>query len=338
MLQELMLKNYCWKILKLLYNYFPRALFYILFFFIISILACKSEFSSSVSNLPANGTSSGQVVLTKGFFSSRETITVPPHSDAIEIIKHEKDRHVERIYFRSTLVPGTVIFRCGNETPVKLTFYKTIPDLDRDGFPDEAELSSHADREAFRNWFVRIAESQYLKRNGTWNKKERDCSGLVRFAYKEALKKHNLQWQRKHGIVIDKNLPDVAKFTFPDVPVLGEKLFKISGGTAADGTSFGYFADSETLMKYNSFLVNRNIEDAKKGDILFFFNMGNAKYPYHSMIVAEITGNTIIIIYHTGEKDILKRVPVSYLDRSKIFRPISWNRHFLGVFRFHILH
>src|SRR5687768_4332639 len=72
-------------------------------------------------------------------------------------------------------------------------------DYDNDGIPDAAELQSHQDRQNFRRWFTSIAEAQYYRMSEQWNQEQRDCAGLVRFAWREALRRHDRVWFQKMG-------------------------------------------------------------------------------------------------------------------------------------------
>src|SRR5262245_28639129 len=67
-------------------------------------------------------------------------------------------------------------------------------DSDNDGIPDAAELRSSDDRDSFRRWFAYIAEMQFYKLSNAWNEDQRDCAGLVRFAWREALRGHDRTW------------------------------------------------------------------------------------------------------------------------------------------------
>ena len=93
--------------------------------------------------------------------------------------------------------------------------------------------------------------------------------------------------------------------------------------------TFSAFADAKTLCRYNTFFVSRDMRDAGKGDILFFFNEGEQASPYHSMIVVQNTAAGCIVLYHTGSADgVIKRVPVSYLKSDQRFYPAEWNKNF----------
>src|SRR5262245_55379277 len=70
----------------------------------------------------------------------------------------------------------------------------SFEDADRDGLPDGAQLWSLEDRNNFRRWFTAIAEQQFYALSDAWNPDQRDCAGLVRFAYREALRRHDRAW------------------------------------------------------------------------------------------------------------------------------------------------
>src|SRR5215475_1797039 len=72
-------------------------------------------------------------------------------------------------------------------------------DSDDDGVPDAAELRSSDDRDSFRRWFAYIAEMQFYKLSEAWNEDQRDCAGLVRFAWREALRAHDRAWYQMMG-------------------------------------------------------------------------------------------------------------------------------------------
>src|SRR6266550_8356765 len=98
-------------------------------------------------------------------------------------------------------------------------------DSDNDGLPDAAELQSFMDRENFRQWFTLIAESQFYHLNDQWNAQQRDCAGLVRFAWREALRRHDRTWFQKMGPGYQAVAPDVGRYSLEQGP-LGEKLFR----------------------------------------------------------------------------------------------------------------
>src|ERR1051325_8219757 len=69
-------------------------------------------------------------------------------------------------------------------------------DLDHDVFPDVVEFRSYNDRENFRRWFTWVAEMQFYNLSDQWNPEQRDCAGLVCFAWRETLRPHDRLWLR----------------------------------------------------------------------------------------------------------------------------------------------
>lgn len=83
-------------------------------------------------------------------------------------------------------------------------------DSDNDGIPDVAELRTFQDRDSFRRWFTAIAENQFYQLSDQWNAEQRDCAGMVRFAMREALRRHDRIWFQKMGPGYETVAPDVA--------------------------------------------------------------------------------------------------------------------------------
>jgi len=224
-------------------------------------------------------------------------------------------------------------------------------DIDRDGLPDRAELHSYQDRANFRNWFTAIAEMQFYRISDQWNQDQRDCAGLVRFGWREALRTHDRPWFRKMGPEYESVGPDVAGLTLQNNP-LGEKIFRTNFGAfqrtdLLDG-KFSEFADARTLKSFNSVFATRDRTQARPGDLLFFFQPGAQKFPYHVMVylgAAHYDGNgsNDWVVYHTGSSPIdngtVKKVELSVLDHhpDPRWRPLETNRNFLGFYRLRIL-
>jgi len=129
--------------------------------------------------------------------------------------------------------PGTIRLRITSDVllfPVEVTLHIDPPmaDADNDGYPDAAELVSSQDRKRFRDWFVNIAESQYYEVSPFWRKEDRDCAGLLRFAFREALKKHDGKWLARFGFLVEPDLPDIGKFHYPEVPLLETRIFRLN--------------------------------------------------------------------------------------------------------------
>ena len=159
-------------------------------------------------------------------------------------------------------------------------------DLDHDGIPDSVELRTFNDRESFRRWFTWIAEMQFYKLSDEWNTEQRDCAGLVRFAWRESLRKHDRAWYQRMGENYDPIAADVS-VSLNSEP-LREKLFRTLPGNynardVAEG-KFSEFADAQTLKLFNTTFVGRDRQQAQPGDLLFFHQPWVQKFPYHVML------------------------------------------------------
>ena len=237
------------------------------------------------------------------------------------------------------------------EAPPPAAPTRAAPDSDSDGIPDRAELRAYGDRESFRAWFTAIAEAQFYRESGEWNERQRDCAGLVRFAWREALRAHDRAWLLRMGEGYDPVAPDVRAYTLERSPV-GEKLFRTSAGTFAepdltDGT-FSEFADARTLKEYNTRFVGRDQSRAEPGDLVFFRQPWVQKYPYHVMVFlgrasVETEGAADWLVYHTGSSpggagEVRKaRLAVLARHPDPRWRPVEGNRNFLGFYRLKIL-
>jgi uncharacterized protein YfaT (DUF1175 family) len=227
-------------------------------------------------------------------------------------------------------------------------------DSDDDGLPDAAELRSSDDRDSFRRWFAYIAEMQFYKPSGAWNEEQRDCAGLVRFAWREALRGHDRTWFQsisERGEGYEAIAPDVKVYDLKRSP-LGEKLFRADFGSfrrsdLADG-KFSEFADARTLKNHNVTFISRDRRQARRGDLLFFHQPWVQKFPYHVMIFIgdarhDGEGAGDWVVYHTGsspnDKGEIKKVRLAVLDHhpDRRWRPVVNNPNFLGFYRLKIL-
>lgn len=230
-------------------------------------------------------------------------------------------------------------------------------DADADGFPDAIELRGATDRENFRRWFTAIADRQYDEMSEAWNGEQRDCAGLVRFALREALRRHDRLWFQKMGAGYESVAPDVRALKLGE-NLLGEKLFRTDYGSfTTDDVAAGKFseyADARTLKNYNVEFVSRDRRRAEIGDLLFFTQPWAQKYPFHVMIYlgrvrgeqSEADAGEAIadwVVYHTGASPAdagqMKRVRLSVLDRhpDRRWRPVEGNSKFLGFYRLKLL-
>lgn len=212
-----------------------------------------------------------------------------------------------------------------------INFNINLEDSDKDGFYDLVELDTEEDRESFINWFTSIAKSQFYNMSEGWNNIHRDCSGLITFSYKEALKKHDLKWLKDFSTLNEQR--DVEKYNYPDIPILGVNCFNTASG-------FKPGANASSLLNYNMGLISKNPKDFKKGDILFYYDE-EFEMPYHSMIYL---GESGYVVYHTGPIDddnsgevrmVLLTDLLKHPDEK--WHPKENNNKFLGGFRWHIL-
>ena len=224
-------------------------------------------------------------------------------------------------------------------------------DSDNDGIPNTAELQSFMDRENFRKWFTVIAEGQFYNLSEQWKAEQRDCAGLVRFAWREALRRHDRIWFQKMGPGYTAIAPDVTRYNLEQGP-LGEKLFRTSFGSYKEGElangTFSEFADARSLKSFNTRFISRDRHYAEAGDLLFFYQPWVQKFPYHVMIFlgkARLSNEPASdwVVYHTGssptDEGTVKKVELSVLDHhpNRRWRPTESNPNFLGFYRLKIL-
>lgn len=227
---------------------------------------------------------------------------------------------------------------------------RTIPDnsdVVGDGTPDFLRLHDPADRVAFRRWFTLLAESQYYR--GKPAPEIDDCAALLRFAYREAMREHTAVWARTAQVSAPAVAGDIQQYQYPYTP-LGADLFRVKAGpfTADDlrNGAFAQFADAETLWRFDTFSIGRNLSRARPGDLLFFRQDGG-HMPFHAMIYLGHSqvepGSEQYVVYHTGpdgdSKGIIKRLSVAELMDypDPRWRPVAANPAFLGVYRWNIL-
>lgn len=239
-----------------------------------------------------------------------------------------------------------------NPRPAAVTTRTVVwADGDSDGLPDAVELHSFNDRLNFRRWMTGIAELQFYRMSEAWNVEQRDCAGLVRFAWREALRRHDRQWFQAMGEGYEVMAPDIQAYTLDRGP-LGEKLFRTDFGSFVEADpergKFSEYADARTLKNHNARFIGRDIGQAQSGDLLFFHQPWVQKYPYHVMIFlgeARLDGEGARdwVVYHTGtspqDQGEMKKVRVAVLRRhpDPRWRPIEANRNFLGFYRLRIL-
>ena len=213
-----------------------------------------------------------------------------------------------------------------------------------DGTPDFLRLTDPADQAAFRRWFVSIAVFEAGLPPDKLPSEIVDCASLLRFAYRESLKRHDAVWLKDTGVEVSASPGEIRAWSYPHTP-LGAGLFRVRPGAfepgdAANG-AYAEFADAKTLVELNSYRVGRDVRQALPGDLLFYRQFGHAS-PWHSMIVVR-GGTQAEVVYDTGpdhgRPGELRRVLVSELvdHPQPEWRPVTSNSNFLGVFRWNIL-
>jgi hypothetical protein len=218
-----------------------------------------------------------------------------------------------------------------------------------DGFPDSARLERAEDRGNFIRWLTFLAEAQYYTPSRQAREEVQDCSALLRYAYRNALMAHTAEWRRSAGLPYEPGFGDITKFAYPRWP-LGSALFRTRAGPLApldlERGAFAEFADSATLLRYNTFLVSRDLRAARPGDLLFF-HQPTQREPYHTML---FVGDSYFqpqgsdwIVYHTGDLN-RKRGEIREVQASLLlehpdprWRPLPDNPCFLGIYRLEIL-
>jgi len=229
----------------------------------------------------------------------------------------------------------------------------SLADRDRNGYPDVVDLSSDDDRAAFRRWFVAIALGQLTHLDDQWS--DRDCAGLLRYCFREALKRHDNRWLASRRWLVSAAIPDVAKYNYPDVPVLGTRVFNAGSAPETDavivpaeasGTRdrvrlehFSTFAEASRLKDNSMMFVSRDRAEALAGDVLFYLNDTRSAWPYHTMVY--VGGDRTV--YHTGpdgdDPGIVKQMTLAQLAAhpNPRWHPVAENPYFLGFYRWRIL-
>jgi uncharacterized protein YfaT (DUF1175 family) len=220
-----------------------------------------------------------------------------------------------------------------------------------DGTPDFLRLTDPADQAAFRQWFTAIADFQAIRPRSELPAEITDCASLLRYSYREALKRHDDSWFLATGIQVAALPGEIRAWRYPETP-LGAGLFRVRPGSfvPADATNgaFAQFADAKTLVERNAWFVSRDVREAQPGDLLFYRQFGQSS-PWHSMIVTHI-GAQAAVVYDTGPSNSsthsdhgksgeLRRVLLAELldHPQRQWRPVPGNPNFLGVYRWNIL-
>ncbi|MER3481963.1 MAG: hypothetical protein C4332_01140 [Meiothermus sp.] len=219
---------------------------------------------------------------------------------------------------------------------------RDVSDLDSDGYPDVTELHSATEREAFMRWFAAIAEAQYTAPSPTWKAEDQDCSGLLRFAYVEALKPKTPAWFKQFAYFPDRNIPPIRSLSYP-LREISRSVFRVAAGAyQPDDVEVGKLVGRTTaqyMMNYSTVFLGRTPDKARRGDLLFFVHPLATGSAYHSMVYL---GNGRVV-YHTGlspeEGGEVRLLTLDTLNKhpSASWHPVPENPNFLGFYRWKIV-
>jgi uncharacterized protein YfaT (DUF1175 family) len=272
----------------------------------------------------------GRSVLRLRVFASGR---IQPHARDLAVRHADQQHGTAEIHdspltlvYRPGVLPGAVRATVsGNGVRPASVTITSVPDYTDsfgDGTPDFLRLDSVTDRRAFRQWFVLIAERQaFVARLPV---EINDCAALLRYAYAEAMRRHDSAWASSRDFGQNALPSDLAKYEYPYTP-LGPRLFRIREGRflpsdLTDGT-FAEFADARTLIVTNTHLVSRDVARAQPGDLLFYRQFGQHS-PFHSMVFlghSQFGPGDDWVVYHTGRDGTwageIRRVSLSSLLR-----------------------
>jgi len=309
----------------------------------------------SHSAIAANGTAAARLRIPKSELPETGGVRARTEHGLLRMAAQERESSGDLVI---TMIAGyrpgeeaiTVSGLRAGEKTYRLRLFAAPVDLNGNLIPDAAELRSATDVQRFRSWFCAIAESQFYAIWDAWIPEQRDCAGLVRFAMREALKKHDDAWFTRAGkLLLRSSIPDIAAFQYPDVPFLGTDIFRVrmpSGGIGEDGSNFARgdfssFASARIIMDYNSVCLGRDPAYMEEGDLLFFeqddLDAASRDETMHIMIFLGRRDGEDMLVYHTGDpqKGSVRKLSVNTLRRHPDARwhPIASNRNFLGVYR-----
>ena len=163
-----------------------------------------------------------------------------------------------------------------------------------------------------RHEVARVALAQVRRMEPRWNPDQRDCAGLVRFAFREA-------HRRFHP------------------GRLASPLWRDDQGRPGD------FADAETLLTHSFVPLGRDEatrESLRTGDLVAFRLERDSGPVFHLMLVVRPEDKAHAptrVVYHPGDKGAAVRTGLlqSLATEAPLeWRPVPQNTAFLGFFRF----
>ncbi len=216
---------------------------------------------------------------------------------------------------------------------VRLYRQEIEPKLKKDN--DSYVFLSPQDEAVLRSSVINVALAQGNRLSPRWEPQQRDCAGLVRFAFREALAPRTEKQYQRNAFPQQLALLPVSDFSrryFTHYP----KIWN-TGYDRVGARRYSEFADAETLVGYNFRLKTRESRQARQGDLLVFRKSLEAEEPYHLMLVANDHQRPGLVVYHNGaegQAGAVRIVKLSELDDSadSTWIPRADNPAFLGVY------
>ncbi len=198
-------------------------------------------------------------------------------------------------------------------------------------------LREEGDREAFRLWFVAILEQQLDGPSPAWEPAQRDCAGLLRFAFREALAQHTVSWRERVAFASGPPGQDPS-------PAFAQGMR--NGFPTPEGPQ--PFAKGAFLRRLACVPLGRDLQQARPGDLLFFARGGARTQPDHAMaFVRPAADGAPMVLYHTGPEGSGAGRQPGEIRRARLddllhhpdpdFRPLPENPAFLGLYRWRLL-
>lgn len=195
-------------------------------------------------------------------------------------------------------------------------------------------LRDPGDQRAFVAWFTWLSEAAFFVEEKSLPAEIRDCSSLLRFAYRNALVPHTAAWAKALGLALQAPpLPEISRRGF--APLLRT-------GTLDQA----HFADAAHLMRYNFRRISADWQAAQPGDALFW-NQKVGSGADHAMVWLGASQFEHVpgpyVVYHTGPEGKwageVRRPSIRELlaHPEPRWRPVRGNPHFIGVFRWNLL-
>jgi hypothetical protein len=163
-----------------------------------------------------------------------------------------------------------------------------------------------------RRMVADTALAQVAAPDPAWEEQQRDCAGLVRFAYRTAFRRL-----------------DPAR--------AAQGPFRDATGNPA------HFADAATLLRTSFVLLGRGgaaREAVRSGDLVAFGRADETGAPVHHLMLVvrpdDRAHGSVLVVYHPGEKGASVRAgPLDDLARDAPggWRPVPENPLFLGFYR-----